>query len=282
MTSWLKHTIVKAVEKKNMYMFETTDAGFCSQFNNYLYSALYADKEGIPLYVHDTVNALSIHYPLIKDTFIAPPEISFTDGPIFSATSLKKRVRQINEFISAVDTENLKLDSKSLLQWNPSLLTKLQPILDGANLPSDFDVGVHIRAGDKITSGEMKSIPIEQYLRAVQAYQTKAKKKSLDIFIMSDSSQKLDEFIKKKDPSWKVYSLGSPPSIAGHVQRDFNASLSRSRMNAYLYFVAELFLIQKVHHIVCTFSSNVGRFLFLTADDEASVVSIDNPTFTPY
>jgi hypothetical protein len=280
MTSWLKLNVVKPLDKKSSFMFETTDTGFCFQFNQYLYAVLYAAKEDVPLVVNDTSNAVSIRYPLIKNTFVTPPEISFVDSQVVSATSLKKRVVQIRNFLNGTRPEELRNAAKGILPWNPSLLQKLGPILDAKYFPGEFDVGVHIRAGDKITSGEMKNIPIEQYIRAVKAYQTKSGKKKLDIFVMSDSSLKLDEFIKKKDAAWTVHTIAAPSSMQGHVQRDFNASSSGTRMNAYLNFVAELFLMQQVPHIVCTFSSQVGRFLYLTSENE--VVSVDDPKFFPY
>ena len=279
MTSWLKLNVIKPIEKKSSFLFETTDAGFCSQFNQYLYAVLYAAKEGVPLNVNDTMNAVSIRYPLIKNTFVTPSKISFVDSQIMAATSLKKRAGQIRLFLNDTRPEKLRDAAKENLKWNPSILERLAPILDAKYFPSEFDVGVHIRAGDKITSGEMKSIPIEQYIRAVKAQQTKSGKKKLDIFVMSDSSLKLDEFIKKKDASWTIHTLVAPSSMQGHVQRDFNASSPGTRMNAYLNFVAELFLMQQIGHVVSTFSSNVGRFLYLTSENE--VVSVDDKFF-PY
>jgi hypothetical protein len=67
--------------------------------------------------------------------------------------------------------------------------------------------------------------------------------------------------------------------MQGHVQRDFNASSAGNRMNTYLNFIAELFLMQQIQHVVCTFSSNVGRFLYLTSENE--VVTVDDKFF-PY
>ena len=71
-------------------------------------------------------------------------------------------------------------------------------------------------------------------------------------------------------------------SVNGQVQREFNAANSRTRMNAYMNFIAELVSIQRAEHIVCSFSSNVGRFLYLTAEDYTSVASVDIPKFIPF
>ena len=280
MTSWLKLTVTKPIPKKSSFLFETTDAGFCSQFNQYLYAVLYSAKEGIPLTVNDTVNAVSVRYPLIKNTFVTPSEISFTDSQVISATSLRKREVAIRQFLNNIPVVHLREAARRVFEWNPSLLQKVGPILNGRRLPEEFDVGVHIRAGDKITSGEMKAIPIEQYIRAVKAYQARSSKIKLNVFIMTDSSQKLDEFSKKKDPSWTINTLATPPAIQGHIQGDFNGASSGTRMNAYLMFMTELFIMRQIPQVICTFTSNVGRFLFLTSDNQ--VMSIDDPKFFPY
>lgn len=270
MTSWLKLNVVKPIEKKNSLMFETTDGGFCSQFNQYLYAVLYSEKEELPLFVNDSTNAVSIRYPLIKHTFAAHPSITFTETQTLTSTSLKRRVASIRAFVNDISPNELRLAARNIFTWNPLLLEKVQQMLDEESIPFEFDVGVHIRIG-----GEQKPIPVDTYIREIKTYQAKEKKKTLTIFIMTDSSKALDEFLRKKDASWTVNYFKSPLSVNGHVQREFNAANPRTRMNAYLNFIAELVSIQKAEHIVCSFSSNVGRFLYLTVDDSTSIVSVD-------
>jgi hypothetical protein len=108
MTSWLKLNVTKPIAKKSSFLYETTEGGFCSQFNQYLYAVLYAGKEGIPLNVNDTVNAVSMRYPLIKNTFVTPSEISFTDSQVISATSLKKRDVAIRQFLNNIPVDQLR------------------------------------------------------------------------------------------------------------------------------------------------------------------------------
>ena len=267
MTSWLKLNVVKPIEKKNTLLFETTDRGFCSEFNQYLYAVLYAENEGIPLIINDTVNAVSIRFPIIRETFVKPSGIAFTDSQILSATSLKKRIPQMKEFLKEIKPENFRFVARDLFQWNPSFLEKVENILSTSSLPSTYDIGVHI-------DSEMKTIPINKYIDEIKSYQAKQKKNKLQIVVMTDSPEKLLEFKVKKDPSWTIYSLGVPPF-------DFNTINSRTRINAYLNFIAELVLIQRAEHIVCSLLSNVGRFLYLTAEDSTSVASVDIPKFYP-
>ena len=277
MTSWLKLNVVKPLEKKNSLMFETTDGGFCSQFNQYLYAVLYSEKEQLPLIVNDSTNAVSIRYPLIKNTFTTDSSITFTDTQVLTSTPLKRRVASIRTFVNDISSNELRLHARKIFTWNPLLLVNVQQMLDEESIPFDFDVGVHIRIG-----GEQKPISVDSYIRQIKTYQSKEKKKTLTVFIMTDSSKALDEFLRKKDVSWNVHHFKSPLSVNGHVQREFNAANSRTRMNAYMNFIAELVSIQRAEHIVCSFSSNVGRFLYLTAEDYTSVASVDIPKFIPF
>jgi hypothetical protein len=270
MTSWLKLNVTKPIEKKNTLLFETTDLGFCSQFNQYLYAVLYAENEGIPLTVNDTANAVSIRFPIIRETFVKPSGIAFTDSQILLATSLKKRIPQMKEFLKDIRPESFRFIARELFQWNPSLLEKVENILSTSSVPSTYDIGVHIDS-----DSEMKAVPINKYIDEIKSYQTKEKKNKLQIVVMTDSPQKLLEFKVKKDPSWTIYSLGVPPF-------DFNTINSRTRINAYLNFIAELVLIQRAEHIVCSLLSNVGRFLYLTAEDSTSIASVDIPKFNPF
>ena len=255
-------------------MFETDATGFCLQFNQYLYSALYAKSQGQRLYVNDTTNAVSIRYPLIQNTFAPVADLSdvqFRDSQLLTATSLKNRVQPMREFLSRVTPDILRVSASEILTWNNGLLEKIQPLLD--EVKAELDIGVHMR------TNAMKPVPVEKYLEQVRAFQTKSKKAALNVFLMSDSPELLQEFTKKKHSSWAIYTLRSPLLMGGHKQLQFNAAANRVRMDSYLYFVAELYTMQQIPHIICSLSSNVGRFLYLTVADDTTVVSIDLPKF---
>ena len=274
---------MKPLPKKDSLFFETDSAGFCAQFNNYLYASLYAKSLKTRLYVNDTSNSLSIRYPLLRNTFVPVADLSdvqFTDGQILTASSMKNRVIPLRVFLSTVSPSNLRTAARSIFEWNDTLLEKMVKLVD--HLPSEIDVAVHMRAGDKIITGEMRPLTVEQYVREVEAYLRSSKKQSFNVFLMSDSPERIEEFTKKAPSSWKVYTLRSPISMGGHVQRFFNAAPARERMDSYISFMAELYVAQRVPRIFCTFSSNVGRFLYLTADDRTTVVSMDEPKFAAF
>jgi len=113
-------------------------------------------------------------------------------------------------------------------------------------------------------------------VRAVKKIQGDSKKETLDIFLMSDSANAIAEFKKKADASWNIYSLPSTlPNPDGHLQSQFNKAAPRARMAAYHTFMAELLVMQSITDIICTFSSNVGRFLYYTVEFPERVLSLD-------
>jgi hypothetical protein len=269
MTSWLK---VGPAKKKDddaprPFLFETTDDGLCSQFNAYLYAMIYSVAEKAPLIVNDTANVVSIRYPLIKNTFVNPNSVSFTDTNLGSVISLKRRRQALSSYLLGVPSAHLREAGRNILQWNEEVV---EPTID----VSGIDLGIHIRT---FGPNEPKSVPIEQYITAIRKA---SKKTTLKIFVMSDSVQRLEEFKLKKDKAWTLVTVGVPPNLGAHSQRDFNAAPPRQRMAAYKEFLAELQVMQQLPQIICSFSSNVGKFLYLSS--AANVVSVDQMVFSPF
>ena len=258
--------------------FETNDAGLCLNFNQYLYAYLYAQGQvgGKPLTVYDQQNSISPSFPLIKNTFTDMSGIVFIDSLLPSAISLKRIAPKVMETARATPMTSIRETAQKLFQWNPQVILSVKEILDKAKLPGAFDLGIHIRAGDKITTREMASIPIERYVAAAKKYQADAGLDELHIFIMTDTIPLRTAFLRLADPSWKVYYLPTPlPQPDGHVQAVFNASPRRVKILAYNYFMAELIVMQSIPDILCTLSSNVGRFLYYTVEHEDGIMSLD-------
>lgn len=272
MTSWLKTAPAKKKEDDVVkpFLLETDDAGLCSQFNAYLYAMTYSVAEKAPLLVNDTANVVSLRFPLIKNTFVTPDTVTFTDTNLLSSTSLKRRRQGLTTYILGLPPAHLREAGRNILQWNEAAL---QPTID----VSGIDIGVHIRT---FGLNEPKNTPIEQYVKAVQAFQKSSKKTSLTVFVMSDSVQRFEEFKQKKDASWRIVTAGTPPNLGAHSQRDFNAAPPRARMAAYREFLGELQVMQQLPQIICSFSSNVGKFLYLSS--AANVFSVDQMVFSPF
>ena len=278
MTSWIRANPLPKGQTpmERPMLFETTDEGLCANFNQFLYAYVYAALQGKALTVFDMQNCVSPSFPLIKSTFADITGINYVDSMIPSAISLKRALPKVMETVRGVPLETLCKTAQDIFKWSPQITAVLKGIFDKAGLPTAFDLGIHIRAGDKITTRQMNAISIDKYVAATKKYQTESGLDELHIFIMTDTVSLRSQFIQKADASWKVYYLPTPlPQPDGHVQSAFNNSPRRVKTSAYNYFIAELVVMQSIPDILCTLSSNVGRFLYYTVEHPEGIMSLD-------
>jgi hypothetical protein len=98
---------------------------------------------------------------------------------------------------------------------------------------------------------------------------------------MTDNIEILHDIQRKIDTSISIFNLPLPFSLpGGHDQTTFNRQSPKLKQDAFYHFLAELYILQKSSRILCTFSSNVGRFLYMTCDNPSGVVSLDISEFT--
>lgn len=107
------------------------------------------------------------------------------------------------------------------------------------------------------------------------------------IFVSSDTQQTVIEELRDLRPQWNLVHLdynkqslqpsASPSSnIKGHNQELFNLLHSDRKFHETNMFLAELAILKEAHGVVCTFSSNVCRFIqLLRRQNEHSVLSLD-------
>ena len=133
----------------------------------------------------------------------------------------------------------------------------------------------------------MKAIQITEYIRSVRTIQSKLNKKELNIFVMTDNYSLYEEFVARGDPSWSITTLEelSAYTTSGHTQLGFNLLSQEKRTTLFYQFLTELHIMQRIPNLVLTFSSNVGRFLYLTSyavQDEENVISLDVPKWSTF
>jgi hypothetical protein len=278
MTSWVRARPLprSEVPTERPLLFETNEQGLCANFNQFLYAYAYAESEKKSLSVYDMQNSISPSFPLIKSTFADISGVTYIDSMLPSAISLRRNISRVMDVAKGIPLATLRTTAQRIFQWNPQLTPIVKEIFDKAKLPGAFDLGIHIRAGDKITTREMASISIDRYIAATKKYQTDSALDELHIFIMTDTIPLRAAFIKKADPSWTIYYLPTQlPQPDGHSEVGFNGSPRRLKILAYNYFMAELIVMQSIPDILCTLSSNVGRFLYYTVEHEEGIMSLD-------
>ena len=261
MSSWIQYTQDKTLSYKQLYC-KTTTSGFGSNFFNFFMCYLYAKSKNKILYLNDMKNSISDKYHLILDTFNESPNIRFTLNN--GRTIQQQEPVELNKFYQSLDTDFLKSEAKKIFKIKPELDSKIRLLLK--DLPQ-FDMCVHIRTGDKITTGEMRPVKLESYTSEILVIQEKYSLPKIYIYLMTDSTDVIKKFKEAAHSSWSVYTLALPIiGSNGHIQKDFNAQPVVVKMDAFIHFLAELKIAQTCPYVVCTFSSNIGRFIKYTGD----------------
>jgi len=137
-----------------------------------------------------------------------------------------------------------------------------------------FDIGLHIRSGDKISQGEMQSISVETYRAALLSCGIANPK----IFVMTDNTEFLTQ-LKEACPSTWTWACMDEDS-SGHVQSKFNEQDQAKKEKEFYRFMAELSVLQTIPTVLVTYSSNVGRYLYLLCPSTCQIKSLDLPRWT--
>jgi hypothetical protein len=269
MSSWQSQgSVLKNLSQDKLYC-RTSTSGYCSNFFNFFFCYLYAQSQKKELYLHDTKNNISKEYHLILDTFKPPAGVTYT---ILNGITLQQNsAKEMNAYYDSLSYEEKRAVATKLFEYSPPLQRQVDLRKKGLPL---FDCGLHIRTGDKITTGEMIAIPFTKYLDAIKQYQLQSGKQTLTIYLMTDSLSVLQYFKEKKESSWTLVSL--PPAIPfekGHDQKTYNSNPTKVKQDAFTLFMTELHILKSCPHIICTFSSNIGRLLDLIRD--GTIVSCD-------
>jgi len=293
MSSWSNPTRGFPVKTKQATLsissyFQPTQGGICSNFIQLFYSYLYCEKNVELLYVFDKPNCVSDTFPMFQGILNENSLIKYLKEIPKDTKRMDYKTIVNNHSLSAMPFSKMKKTAQSIFSFNSSTQEKIMSLIRQKGLErTRFDVGVHIRSGDKITTGEMKTIAINEYVYALQTIQNNLKKKDLNIFVMTDNLSLYEELMAKGDASWSMTTLEEPSvyTMNGHEQVVFNLLPQEKKVSLFYQFLTELHIMQRIPNLILTFSSNVGRFLYLTSyaiQDEENVISLDVPKWSTF
>lgn len=291
MTSWGNSGRGYAQVKKAVApisYFEPTQGGFCSNFNMLFYSYVNAVKQSDVLYVHDHPNAISDIFPLFENILKVNSTIKYIkDVPKESKRIQYKDILNTPGLLS-MPFARLKTMARDLFSYNGDVQGKILDRIRGRGLERTlFDVGVHIRSGDKITTGEMKKLSVNDYIQAIQTFQQRLGKPNLKIFVMTDNMMLYNELQSKSPSTWSFTTLQETAfyTMNGHVQSQFNSLTSEKKIDLFYLFLTELHIMQNIPNLVVSFSSHIGRFLYLTSrlvTTKDNILSVDVPEWSAF
>jgi len=274
MSSWSQGLPSQSRLKYTDFFCKISKSGYGTNYQKFFMCYLYAKYMKKKLYLCDTTSNISQSFHLILDTFQPISNVFYTNKSGLSI--FDDKIVDMNKYLLTLTDDIICSEARSVFRFNVQTQEKINALLSEAQFPS-FDIGIHIRMGDKITSGEMTAIAIETYINAIRDTQRTLGKDHINVYVMTDNPSIIQSI---SDPTWSVYFLTSPIRSSGHDQLTFNAMSTNDKMAAYYHFLAELHIMQRCSSIICTYSSNIGRFLYLTRNPSSTIKSLDVAEFT--
>lgn len=258
MSSWANRTVLP-MKKKDFPVssyYEPLSNDYADATLHFLYSYVYTQRTADPYYIHDTHNYFE---PLLKTS----PVLHFLKETPSSGTNLATDLPLLAATLKPINLITLKRSIASIYQFNGMTEAKLEAFLSNYGLlKQTFDVGIVLDV-----SG---SVP--QVISSLKRLQTRTGKKSLKIFVMTDSMDLLRDFAMTGEKSWTYVSLlrNDPP-------RGLEATLYKT--------LAEIRILQGLDYLVVRFSTSLGKLLYLTSSKiqmESQVVSVDGSSWKAF
>ena len=236
MSSWI---IAKARQQKKpreitIYHDTSSSKDILSMYLNYLAAFIYCQKIGETCNVWDTTG-------LIKDSLKLTPQVRLLKeqpqiNPI--ATS------EMNESLSKLTFKDIQKIASGLLVYSDSLNNSIIKALDkfGIKGKNIFDIGIHLDSAATDTS-------ITRLVELMRAFQVKSKKEKLHIYVMSDIYNKVLEFQKLCDASWKITSLSK--------------NVPRGSDETFIQILADIQVMSALTALILDFNKPADKFIYL-------------------
>jgi len=238
MSSWIiaKSRPTKKKSSVTKYHDTASSPDVFSMYMSFIGSYIYSQKMGESCNVWDDNG-------LLKSTLKVNPQVKYLKDKPEEATVLGNK--DYTGFVSQMKFKEIQKIAGSVISYDQTLNQSVIRFLDKAGVRAMFDIGIHLErdpAGPNL--GQLK-----KYAASIKAYQTKAKKDTLAVYIMSDSYAAVSHFQTYCDTSWKITALCKNPA--------------KDSDSAFIQAMAEVQIMTAVPALVLDFDRPVDRFIYL-------------------
>ncbi len=187
--------------------------------------------------------------------------------------------RMIHRYCSNQRNKNRKEFYKSIHNilsdiWiiRPEILSKIN-----SEIPTEPYICIHIRRGDKITSGEDKEYNINDYIKTLSKLNSNVK----TIFLMSDDYNAYLE-LKKNLPEYNILTKLNEDKI-GHNQKKFNSLSQEKIKKETILLLTEIEIAKRSEVFIGTFASNLFRLIeYFKLDNCYDISNVKQTAYTPH
>lgn len=250
MSSWANLKIVPSKKKESIRnYFSSLSSNYAESSLAFLYTHVYLQRNAEPFYVYDKDGFFQ---PLLETSAV----VHYLREEPNSGENLATNISSFAPILNLTSLTSLRRNASNIFQYNGQTKDRINDALSkyGLNKPI-FDVGVILDI-----SG---CVPL--VFTALRTLQKRTGKKTLKVFIATDSMELLKEFATKGDSTWSYVSLmrtGVPSNL--------------------LKTMCEVKLLQEIDYIVGKFSTPMGKLIYLTNPKltmESQFMSVDGSTW---
>ena len=239
MSSWIiaKHRPTKKKPSVTKYHDTASSPDVFSMYMSFVGSYIYSQKMGETCSVWDESGVL-------KSSLKVNPQVKYlSEKPEETTTVLGNK--DYTGFTSQMKFKEIQKIAGSIISYDQALNQAVINFLNKAGVRAMFDIGLHLErdpAGPNLAQ-------LKKYAASIKAYQTKAKKDTLTVYIMSDNYSAVSHFQTYCDPSWKITALCKNPA--------------KDSDSAFVQAMAEVQIMTAVPALILDFERPVDRFIYL-------------------
>jgi hypothetical protein len=237
MSSWIVAKSRPTKKKPSVTKYHDTSSAtdVFSMYMELVGSYIYSQKMGEMCNVLDEGG-------LIKSTLKVNPQVKLLkEKPEADVLT----TNDYNAFVSKMSFKDIQKIASSVIVYDASLNQTVIRSLEKAGIRAAFDIGIHLT---KNPAGPDLGL-FKRYSALIKAFQVKAKKDTLAIYVMSDSYSEVSHFHTYCEPSWKITSLSKTPA--------------KDSDSAFIQKMADMQIMTAVPNLILDFERSEDRFIYL-------------------
>lgn len=275
---------------KNLLIYNLGRRGFFSEINNMILAEIYAEryhlrfvvnsfywncryKKGLRDYFDNEIieqnnifsaqitrnrsyfdfKVTNLHTLFYNINYIFNTIYSFLHKNVVLGADVYGELRT-ESFLNTIDAEKYLLNLKKCLRLKTSILNHFDLLFDKLGIDEPF-LGIHIRRGDKIATGEMNDISLDLYIEEIIHSRFRT------VYIASDDKMSID-YIKAKIIPMGI-DVHCNPNLEGEGfnEGNFNNAGRIKRYEDTLILLFDIYVLSRASYFIGTYTSNLSRVI---------------------